>query len=131
MRPKISDIDKLEDGIRVRLTRLEKHLLEKRSRREGYPTLSAFCRAKLVRKREIRKIEVSEDFKNITRNLDFNLNKLGVNLNQLAKRMNSFAGYNISDADRKLLHAIGQELQYCFSVLQRYVDKIDPGQYGN
>lgn len=125
MRPKTSDTDKLEDGIRVRLTRLEKRLLLNRSKREGYRTVSDFCRAKLVRKREIRKIKVSDDFRNITRNLDFNLNKLGVNLNQLSKRVNSFAGYNISDADRKLLHDIQEELQFCFSVLQRYMDKID------
>ena len=127
MRPKTSDIDKLEDGIRVRFTRLEKRLLVNRSKREGYRTVSDFCRAKLIRKREIRKIEVSEDFKNIARNLDFNLNKLGVNLNQLSKRMNSSAGYNISDADRKLLHDIRDELQYCFAMLQRYMDKIDSG----
>ncbi|MCG8600501.1 MAG: hypothetical protein MI807_10200 [Verrucomicrobiales bacterium] len=127
MRPKTSDIDKLEDGIRVRLTKLEKRLLVNRSKGEGYRTVSDFCRAKLVRKRETRKIEVSEDFKNITRNLDFNLNKLSVNLNQLSKRVNSFAGYNISDADRELLHDIQEEIQYCFSVLQRYMDKIDSG----
>ncbi len=127
MRPKTADTDKLNDGIRVRLTKLEKRLLLKRSKKEGYKTVSAFCRAKLVRKRETIKIEVSDDFKEIALNLDFNLNKLGVNLNQLSKRMNSFAGYNISEADRKLLQDIQDELQYCFSVLQRYMDQIDSG----
>ena len=127
MRPKTADTEKLEDGIRVRLTRLEKRLLVKRSKSEGYRTVSSFCRAKLVRKRETKRIEVSDDFKEITLNLDFNLNKLGVNLNQISKRMNSFAGYTISDADRKLLLEIQEELQYCFSVLQRYMDKIDSG----
>jgi len=50
---------------------------------------------------------------------------MGVNLNQLSKRMNSYAGYNISDADRELLRDIQGELQYYFAVLQQYMDKID------
>lgn len=86
MRPRISDIDKLNEGIRVRLTTLEKKLLVQRSKREGYRTVSEFCRAKLVRKREIRRIEVSNEFKELTLKLDYDLNKMGVNLNQLAKK---------------------------------------------
>ena len=62
MRPKTVDQDKLGEGVRIRLTELEKRLLLKRSQREGYRTISDFCRAKLVKNREIRKIEVSEQF---------------------------------------------------------------------
>jgi hypothetical protein len=125
MRPRTSDTDKLNEGIRVRLTTLEKKLLVQRSKREGYRTVSDFCRAKLVRKREIRKIEVSNEFKEITLKLDYDLNKIGVNLNQLAKKVNSFYNYRLSDADQALLLRILQELDNCFSVLQRYMDKID------
>ena len=35
--------------------------------------------------------------------LDYQLNKIGVNLNQLSKRIHSFGGYNIGDNDRELL----------------------------
>ena len=125
MRPRTSDTDKLNEGIRVRLTTLEKKLLVQRSKREGYRTVSDFCRAKLVRKREIRKIEVSNEFKEITLKLDYDLNKIGVNLNQLAKKVNSFYNYRLSDADQALLLRILQELDNCFSVLQRYMDKIE------
>jgi len=125
MRPKTSDIEKLNAGIRVRLTSLEKKLLIQRSKREGYRTVSEFCRAKLVRKREILRIEVSNDFKELTLKLDYDLNKIGVNLNQLAKKVNSFQYYRFSDADQVLLHRILTELDRCFTVLQRYMDKID------
>ncbi len=125
MRPRTNDIDKLNEGIRVRLTALEKKLLVQRSKQEGYRTVSEFCRAKLVRKREIRRIEVSNEFRELTLKLDYDLNKIGVNLNQLAKKVNSFHDYRFSEADHVLLQRIVAELDRCFTVLQRYMDKID------
>jgi len=124
MRPKLAESDKLESGIRVRLTGLEKRLLLQRSKKEGYLTLSSFCRAKLIKKREIKKIEVSDNFIQITRILDYELNKIGVNLNQVSKRMNSNHIYRFSSSDREVFHQVSQELQKCFSVLQKYLDKI-------
>lgn len=125
MRPKTAILDKLEDGIRVRLTKLEKKLLLKRSKREGYLSLSSFCRVKLVRKREIKKIEVSENFVRITKKLDFELNKIGVNLNQVSKRLNTHLIYYFSNNDREVFKQALQELKRCFSVLQKYLDKIE------
>lgn len=128
MRPKTAEIDKLNEGIRVRLTTLEKKLLVRRSRKEGYRTISDFCRAKLVRKREIRRIEVSQEFKEVTLKLDYELNKIGVNLNQLAKKVYTFQSYRFSDADRALLTRTLAELDSCFTVLQRYIDQLESKQ---
>ena len=125
MRPKTADADKLDDGIRVRLTKLEKKLLLKRSKREGYLSLSSFWRAKLVRKREIKKIEVSEDFILITKKLDFELNKIGANLNQVSKRLNTHPVYYFSSTYREIFKQVLQKLKHCFSVLQKYLDKIE------
>jgi len=125
MRPKTAITNILEDGIRVRLTKLEKKLLLKRSKREGYLSLSSFCRAKLVRKREIKKIEVSENFIRITKKMDFELNKIGVNLNQVSKRLNMHQVYQFSSTDREVFKQVLQELRKCFSVLQNYLDKIE------
>lgn len=125
MRPKTAETDKMEDGIRVRLTKLEKKLLLKRSKREGYLSISSFCRAKLVRKREIKKIEVSEEFVRITKKLDFELNKIGVNLNQVSKRLNTHPIYYFSNNDREIFKQVLQELRNCFSILQNYLDKIE------
>ena len=125
MRPKTAETDKLEEGIRVRLTKLEKELLLKRSKREGYRTLSDFCRAKIVRKREIRKIEVSEDFIQVTQKLDYELNKIGVNLNQVAKSFNTHQVYQFSSADKEVFSQVLTQLKKCFSILQQYMDKIE------
>ena len=126
MRPKTTETDKLDDGIRIRLTPLEKKLLLQRSKKEGYLTLSDFCRAKLVHKREIRKIEATAEFIRATNKLDFELNKIGVNLNQVSKRLNIHSVYQFSADDREVFRQVLQELKACFSVLQKYLDQIEP-----
>jgi len=126
MRPKTANDDKLGEGVRVRMTELEKKLLLRRSKKEGYLTLSSFCRAKLVRKREIKKIEASNDFVQITQKLDYELNKIGVNLNQVSKNLNTHQVYQFSNSDRDVFNAVLKELKNCFTVLQKYLDKIEP-----
>ncbi len=125
MRPKLADMEKLDEGVRVRLTKLEKRLLEKRCKREGYLTLSDFCRAKLVKKREIRKTEASQEFIQVTQKLDYELNKIGVNLNQVAKRLNTHPVYQFSQADREIFRQVLLELKRCFSILQKYMERIE------
>ena len=110
------------DAVRVRLTPLEKRLLRDRCKKEGYRNMSDFCRAKMVRKREIKKIEVSPEFSTIMKSIDYNLNKIGVNLNQVSKQMNSESIYNITPDDRTMMVQLRQMLQNCFSSLQKYMD---------
>ncbi len=125
MRPITEDLDKLQVRINVRITTLEKRILLKRSQKEGYRTMSDFCRAKLVKKREIRKIEVSEDFVQITKKLDYQLNKIGVNLNQVSKNINAQQVHQFGPSDREVFLKVLQELRNCFSVLQKYMDVIE------
>jgi len=131
MRPKVSGKDKLGEGIRVRFSETEKRILVKRSKQEGYLTLSAFCRAKILKHREIVKIEVSPQFADVTRKLDYELNKIGVNLNQVSKRLNTNPVYQFTTADREVFRQVLQELKACFSVLQQYLDKIEPHKNGD
>jgi len=125
MRPKTDEHEKLDVLLVVRLSKLEKRLLLKRSQREGYRTLSDFCRAKLIKKREIKKIEVSEEFILITKKLDYELNKIGVNFNQVSKNINSQQVYQFTSSDREVFKKVLQELRNCFSVLQNYMDMIE------
>jgi hypothetical protein len=125
MRAKLPESEKLDEGVRVRLTKLEKRLLTQRSKREGYLTLSDFCRAKLVKKREIRKTEASREFIQVTQKLDYELNKIGVNLNQVAKRLNTHPVYQFTQADREVFRQVLLELKRCFNILQKYMDRIE------
>jgi len=60
--------------------------------------------------------------------LDYDLNKIGVNLNQIAKKINTHDIYQFTSEDREVLKQVLQELRNCFSVLQKYADRIDHSQ---
>ncbi len=124
MRPETPENKKLGEGIRVRLTQKEKQLLTERCRKEGYRTISDFGRAKLLRKREIRKIEASKEFAELMSKMDFELNKIGVNLNQIAKKLNTYLGYQLDSEDKQTLNNSYEMLKNCFALLQKYMDHI-------
>jgi hypothetical protein len=60
--------------------------------------------------------------------MDYELNKIGVNLNQLAKRINIHDVYQFTNSDREVFRQLLQELRNCFSVLQKYMDTIEHGK---
>lgn len=124
MRPPTPDDKKLSEGIRVRLTKREKVLLTERCRKEGYSTLSDFGRAKLLRKREIIKIEASKEFSELMGQMDFELNKIGINLNQIAKKLNTYLGYQLDSEDKRTINSSYETLRKCFELLQKYMDHI-------
>lgn len=124
MRPETPEDKKLGEGIRIRLTRIEKELLTDRCRKEGYRTISDLGRAKLLRKREIRRIEASVEFSELMGKMDFELNKIGVNLNQIAKKLNTYLGYQLDSNDKQTLNNSYEMLKKCFLLLQKYVDQI-------
>lgn len=124
MRPETPEDKKLGEGIRIRLTRNEKQLLLDRCRKEGYRTISDFGRAKLLQKREIRKIEASKEFSELMGRMDFELNKIGVNLNQIAKKLNTYLGYQLDSEDKRTLNSSYEMLKKCFLLLQKYMDQI-------
>jgi hypothetical protein len=124
MRPPTPKEKKLNEGIRVRLTNREKELLSERCRKEGYKTLSDFGRAKLLRKREICRIEASVEFSELMSKMDFELNKIGVNLNQIAKKLNTYLGYQLDSQDKRTLNNAYEMLKKCFVLLQKYMDHI-------
>jgi len=124
MRPPTPEDKKLGEGIRIRLTNLEKEMLTERCRNEGYSTLSDFGRAKLMRKREIRRIEASQEFSELMSQMDFELNKIGVNLNQIAKKLNTYLGYQLDSEDKRTLNNSYEMLKKCFVLLQKYMDHI-------
>ena len=67
-------------------------------------------------------ISLDEEASTRLKNMDYELNKIGVNLNQLSKRMNTFAGYNVGDNDRELLRQAFDMMRNCLILLQKYLD---------
>jgi len=90
--------------------------------------MSDFLRYKIFDQSRKKIITLDEkDIPQIKR-MDFELNKIGVNLNQIAKKINTHDVYQFTSADRDVFKLVTQEVKNCFSVLQKFFDMIDNGR---
>jgi len=121
MRPKLSDTDKRNAKIIIRVSRDEKLRLQSLTKRGKYGCMSDLIRSRVFNESNRKVISLDEEANAQLKSLDFELNKIGVNLNQLSKRMNSFAGYNVGDNDRQLLKQAFDMMRNCLITLQKYL----------
>ncbi len=121
MRPKLTDKEKRTIVVRFLMTKEEKIRLGSLVKRGKYGCTSDFLRFKIFDESRRKTISLDEETKSQLKSLDYELNKIGVNLNQLSKRMNSFAGYRISDSDRQLLKQAFDMMRNCLILLQKYL----------
>lgn len=105
----------------VRVSKDEKQRIKALTRSGGYPCMSDFIRNRIFRRLDKKTVTLDQNTNQQLRELDYELNKIGVNLNQLSKRMNSFAGYNIGDNDRQLLKQTFEMLTRCLAFLQKHL----------
>ena len=121
MRPKLSDTDKRNTKFIIRVSREEKLRLKAMTKKGKYGCMSDLIRTKVFRESNKKVLSLEDEAKSQLKSLDYELNKIGVNLNQLSKRMNSFAGYRIDDNDRKLLKQAFEMMRECLIALQKYL----------
>jgi len=119
MRPRLSDKEKRTIVVRMLMTIEEKRLLDSLVKRGKYGCMSDYLRLKIFDQSKRKIISLDEEANSQLKSLDFELNKIGVNLNQLSKRMNSFAGYNVGDNDRLLLRQAFDMMRNCLILLQK------------
>lgn len=118
MRPRISDKDKRKIVVRLLMTREEKLRLDSLVKQGKYGCMSDYMRNKIFDQSKRKTLSLDNEAKDQLKSLDYELNKIGVNLNQLSKRMNSFSGYNVGDNDRKLLKQAFEMMRSCLITLQ-------------
>lgn len=118
MRPKTSDKDKRKIVIKLLMSKDEKQKLESLVKQGKYGCMSDYMRIKIFDQSKRKVISLDDEAKEQLKSLDYELNKIGVNLNQLSKRMNSFSGYNVGDNDRQLLKQAFEMMRYCLITLQ-------------
>ena len=118
MRPKISDKEKRKIVVKLLMSRDEKQKLESLVKQGKYGCMSDYIRNKIFDFSKRKTISLDDEAKEQLKSLDYELNKIGVNLNQLSKRMNSFSGYNVGDNDRQLLKQAFEMMRYCLITLQ-------------
>lgn len=121
MRPRLPDKDKRTEMLIIRMTREEKIRLQSLVKRGKYGCTSDYIRSRIFKQSERKVISLDENTNNQLKSLDYELNKIGVNLNQLSRRMNSFAGYRVDDNDRQLLRQAFEMMKNCLIFLQKYL----------
>lgn len=121
MRLKLSDTEKRTVKLIIRLTKAEKLRLQNLTKQGKYACMSDYMRNKIFDQSKRKVISLDDQSKEQLKSLDYELNKIGVNLNQLSKRMNSFSGYNVGDNDRQLLKQAFEMMRNCLFVLQKFL----------
>lgn len=121
MRPKLPEHEKRTEIIRLLLTREEKQLLDSFVRTGKFGCRSDYIRYAIFRRSVKTEVHLDQKTKDRLNNLDYELNRIGVNLNQLSKKMNSFSAYNVGDNDRQLLKQAFQMMMQCLAFLQKHL----------
>jgi len=93
----------------------EKIRIKSHTRRGKYPSISDFIRTHLFNSSN-KVISFDEETSNEIKRMEYELNKVGVNLNQLAKRINIRDVYQFTSDDGAVFKQVLQELKNCFSV---------------
>ena len=121
MRPKLPDSEKRKQKLIIRVNHEEKQRIIALTKTGKFPCMSDFIRVRIFRKLDNKTTSLDEQTNQQLKVLDYELNKIGVNLNQLSKRINSFAGYNIDDNDRQLLKQAFEMMTQCLAFLQKHL----------
>ncbi len=121
MRPKVPEDEKRTEVVKLLLTKEEKHRLDSFVRTGRFGCRSDYLRFVVFRRTGMKKVSFEPETKEQLHNLDYELNKIGVNLNQLSKKMNSFTGYRMDDNDRQLLKQAFQMMMECLAFLQKHL----------
>ena len=124
MRPRLSDNKKRNKPFNFRVSMEEKIRIKSHTRRGKYPSISDFIRTHLFNSSN-KVISFDEETSNEIKRMEYEMNKVGVSLNQLAKRINIHDVYQFTSDDRAVFKQVLQELKNCCSVLQKYLEMID------
>ena len=121
MRPKKEDFLKRTVQLKICVTADEKKKIRDHFTKERFPTFSDFVRYHLLKKREVKLIKVSEDFRGVFRSLDYELAKLGNNLNQIAHKMNAYNTYMLGSEDKETFRSCHELLSQCLAALEKHL----------
>lgn len=121
MPAKLPENEKRDLMLLIRVSKDEKQRIKALTRSGGYPCMSDFIRNRIFKRLDKKSITIDQKTSQQLRELDYEINKIGVNLNQLSKRINSFAGYNIGVNDRQLLRQAFEMMSRCLAFLQKHL----------
>lgn len=127
MRPRLPDIEKRNVALIIRVSREEKIRIKTLAKTGKFGCISDLIRTRIFNSNK-KLISLDQEASNQIKLTDYELNKIGVNLNQIAKKINTHDVYQFSADDREVFRQVLKEIRNCFSVLQKYMDRLDTGR---
>jgi len=109
---------------KIHLTTMEKKQILESVKQEKYNSISDYARERLLKKRLAKRINVSSDYIRIFKTMDYNLTKIGTNLNQIAHKLNAYNTYLLTEEDQQTFKACFEHLKSCYQVLGQHLRKI-------
>jgi uncharacterized protein (DUF1778 family) len=108
--------EKREVEVKIRLTVQEKETIKKLAEEEGL-TLSKYIRTQALKKKGKIQTELEKE-------IEYELNKIGTNINQMARALNILMNRKgeLEDRDRKILKAIEVRLEKASNELKGVKD---------
>ena len=124
MRPKLPDIERRNKPLIIRVSQEEKIRIKSHAKIGKYACMSDYIRTRLFNSNK-KVISLDEEASAQIKKLDYELNKIGVNYNQIAKKINTHDVYQLTSNDREVFIQVLVELKKCFFVLQKYMERVE------
>jgi len=109
---------------KIYLTESEKKKIVEGVKQERYNSISDYARERLLKERLSKRITVSDDYIRIFKTMDYNLTKIGANLNQVAHKLNAYNTYMLTEEDQQTFKGCFEHLKSCYAVLGQHLRKI-------
>lgn len=121
MRPKIDADSKLSSFIIVRVSENEKAEIMKQFKQSHFVSLSQYARNRLLKKRLSKHITISAEYYQVFRSLDYQIAKLGNNMNQIAQKLNAYNTYLLNEEDKLVIKNCYHLQKDVVTVLSKYL----------
>ena len=92
---------------------------------ERFPSFSEFVRYHLLKNRDVKIIGVDKEFVTLFRTLDYELAKLGNNMNQIAHNLNSYNTCMLSSEDMEVIKDNNALLKLCRESLDKHLQLLN------
>ncbi|MCT4645760.1 MAG: MobC family plasmid mobilization relaxosome protein [Carboxylicivirga sp.] len=109
---------------KIRLRPEEKRIISLKAKEERFNSVSDYARERLLKERLAKRVTVSDDYIRTFKVMDYNLTKIGTNLNQIAHKLNAYNSYMLTEDDQQCFRDCFEQLKSCYELLGKHLRKI-------
>ncbi|MCT4648457.1 MAG: MobC family plasmid mobilization relaxosome protein [Carboxylicivirga sp.] len=109
---------------KIYLTEDEKLKIIDSVKQEKYNSFGDYSRDRLLKERLTKRIAVSDEYIRTFKTMDYNLTRIGTNLNQIAHKLNAYNTYILTEDDQQTFKDCFGQLKSCYELLGKYLRHI-------